>query len=213
MNKIVLENYTKIINRKCILNNINMSLDSNKIYGFIGRNGSGKTMLLRAFCGLIKPTKGRILIDGMELTKDLDFPPSCGAIIETPGFWNEFTGFECLQTIARIKKIISDTEIKKWMEAFELDSNDKRPYRKYSLGMKQKLALVQAFMERPDLIILDEPTNALDENSIKIFRDITQKEHQRGATILLASHQREDINILCNEVYLLKDGYANKLEE
>lgn len=213
MNKIVLENYTKIIHHKYILNNINLRLEGHKTYGFIGRNGSGKTMLFRTICGLIKPTKGRVLIDDKELSKDLDFPPSCGAIIETPGFWNEFTGFECLKTIARIKKTISDSEIKKWMETFELDSNDNRPYRKYSLGMKQKLALAQAFMESPELIVLDEPTNALDENSIQIFRKVVQEEQLRGATILLASHQREDIDLLCSEVYLLKDGSANMLKE
>lgn len=206
MKYIVIKNYSKIIKGSHVLNNINLELDKGQIYGFIGRNGSGKTMLFRAICGLIKPTTGEVFVDNYSISKDIDFPKSCGVIIETPGFWDELTGFECLKILAGIKKIINDDEICNWMNRFNLNPKDKRTYKKYSLGMKQKLALVQAFMENPDLIILDEPTNSLDETSVLDLRNIIIEQKKRGATILLASHHKEDIEILCDKIFRIDNG-------
>ncbi len=206
MKYIVIKNYYKIIKGSHVLNNINLELDKGQIYGFIGRNGSGKTMLFRAICGLIKPTTGEVFVDNYSISKDIDFPKSCGVIIETPGFWDELTGFECLKILAGIKKIINDDEICNWMNRFNLNPKDKRTYKKYSLGMKQKLALAQAFMENPDLIILDEPTNSLDETSVLDLRNIIIEQKKRGATILLASHHKEDIEILCDKIFRIDNG-------
>lgn len=206
MKYITIKNYSKVIKGSPILNNINLELDKGKIYGFIGRNGSGKTMLFRAICGLIKPTTGEVFVDNYSITRDIDFPKSCGVIIENPGFWDELTGFECLKILAGIKNLINDNEICYWMDRFNLNPKDKRTFKKYSLGMKQKLALVQAFMENPDLIILDEPTNSLDETSVLDLRNIIIEQKKRGATILLASHHKDDIEFLCDKIYRIDNG-------
>lgn len=206
MGYIEIRNYTKVIKHNKVLNNINLVLDKGKIYGFVGRNGSGKTMLFRAISGLIKATFGDISINNEIIRKDIDFPRSCGVILETPGFWDDMTGFECLKTIASIKQIVDSTVIREWMILFDLDPNDKKPFRKYSLGMKQKLSLIQALMEKPELLILDEPTNALDDISVIKLREILVREKERGATILLASHNKEDIELLCEQIFKLDNG-------
>ncbi|MCY6959658.1 ABC transporter ATP-binding protein [Clostridium brassicae] len=211
MSYIEIKNFTKTIKENTVLKNININLSKGKIYGFVGRNGSGKTMLFRAICGLIKATSGEIIIDGKTISKDIDFPDSCGVILETPGFWDNQTGLQCLKNIASIKSIVNEDIIRKWMMRFELDPNDKKIYKKYSLGMKQKLALVQALMESPNLIILDEPTNSLDEESIIILRDILEKEKERGATILIASHNKTDIEELCDKVFKIDFGKVKEV--
>lgn len=189
-------NLNKSFKGNLVLDNINLELEKGKIYGFLGRNGSGKTMLFRALCGLIKPTSGEIYINGKLLGKEIIFPDSCGVIIEVPGFWGEYTGFENLKKLAQIKNIISDKEISDVLERVGLDPKDKRPLRKYSLGMKQKLGIAQAVMEKPEIIILDEPTNALDEESVDKVRNIIKEEKERGALILIASHNKEDLDQL-----------------
>ncbi|WP_455716351.1 ABC transporter ATP-binding protein [Anaerosporobacter sp.] len=206
MSYIEIQNYTKKIKGNTVLENINLNLESGQIYGFIGKNGSGKTMLFRAICGLIKPTTGHVMINEEIITKDIDFPRSCGVIIETPGFWEDLTGFQCLKIIADIKDIATNADIIDWMKTFELDPYDKKNVKKYSLGMKQKLALVQAFMEKPDLIILDEPTNSLDEDAIRILHNVILNEKKRGATILIASHHKEDITLLSNQILEIRQG-------
>jgi len=158
--QIKIEDYTKTIGRAQILDNVNMELEGGKIYGFKGKNGSGKTMLMRAICGLILPTFGRVLIDGEEIGKDRSFPKSVGALLENPAFLNGYTGFKNLKMIADIKGIIGDEEIKEILTRVGLDPEDKRTYKKYSLGMKQKLGIAAAVMEKSDIIILDEPINA-----------------------------------------------------
>lgn len=213
MSYIQIQDYTKKIKDNTVLENINLDLERGQIYGFIGKNGSGKTMLFRAICGLIKPTAGNVMINEEVITKDIDFPRSCGVIIETPGFWEDFTGFQCLKIIADIKNIITDTDIIDWMKTFELDPYDKKNVKKYSLGMKQKLALVQAFMEKPDLIILDEPTNSLDENAISILHNVIINEKKRGATILIASHHKEDITLLSDKILEINQGKIITISE
>lgn len=201
----------KRIKNNVVLNDINLELEKGNIYGFLGRNGSGKTMLFRAICGLIKPTNGQVKIDGKLLGKDIGFPQSCGVIIESCGFWNEYTGYENLKKLASIKNIIGDEEIREILICLGLDPADKRPFKKYSLGMKQKLAIAQALMEKPEIVILDEPTNALDEESVEIFRNIILKEKKRGALILIASHNREDINLLADFKFKMDMGKIQSL--
>ncbi|APC41857.1 ABC transporter ATP-binding protein [Clostridium estertheticum] len=211
MSYIEIKNLTKIIKGNKVLDNININLSNGKIYGFIGRNGSGKTMLFRAICGLIRPTTGEITINGKIISNDIDFPESCGAILETPGFWDNQTGLECLKNIASIKSIINKDIISQWMLKLGLDPKDRKTFKKYSLGMKQKLALVQALMESPNLIILDEPTNALDEESVLILKDILKKERERGATILLSSHNKTDIEELSDKIFKIDVGKVKEV--
>lgn len=196
----------KRMGNKEILNDICAELESGKIYGFFGRNGSGKTMLFRAICGLIKPTSGEIRINGKTLHKDRSFPESVGVIIESPGFWEYYTGFENLKLLASIKKEISDQKIKSSIQRVGLNPEDDRVYKKYSLGMKQRLAIAQAIMEEPDLLVLDEPTNALDEQGVDLVRNILLEEKTRGATILIASHNKEDIELLSDVKFRISDG-------
>ncbi len=206
MSYIDINGFTKIIKGNTVLDNINLKLDRGKIYGFIGPNGSGKTMLFRAICGLIRPTRGEVVIDGKTINKDIDFPESCGVIIETPGFWEDLTGLQCLKNIASIKSKITEETICNWMVKLGLNPKDKRQFRKYSLGMKQKVALVQALMESPDLIILDEPTNSLDEESIKRLIDILKELREKGTTILIASHNKSDIELLSDKIFKIDLG-------
>ena len=204
--KIIAENIVKTIKKRTILDNICLNLESGNIYGFVGRNGCGKTMLFRALSGLMHIDSGRITIDGKVLHKDINVPPSIGLIIENAGLYNEFSGFKNLKLLADINKIISDTEITKAISEVGLDPNDKRPVRKYSLGMKQRLIIAQAIMESPDIIMLDEPTNALDERGVKLIRDIILRGKERGALVLIASHNKEDIEILADRVYYMDGG-------
>ncbi|WHE06794.1 ATP-binding cassette domain-containing protein [Thermoanaerobacterium thermosaccharolyticum] len=199
-------NLSKNIGQNEILKNINLNLEKGTIYGFFGRNGSGKTMLFRALCGLIKPTSGTITIDNKVLHRDISFPESIGVIIESPGFWDHYTGFENLKVLSSIKNIIGDEDIRKSIKRVGLDPDDRRIYKKYSLGMKQRLAIAQAIMERPDIIILDEPTNSLDENGVQLVREILIEEKKRGALILIASHNKDDIDILSDVKYKVDDG-------
>lgn len=206
MSYVELKNVSKIVKDIKILDNVNLSLEKGKIYGFLGNNGSGKTMLFRTIAGLIRPTNGEVLINNKVLGKEIDFPESCGITIENTGFWNDQTGFDNLKNISNIKKIIDDNTIMASMERIGLNPQDKRKFRKYSLGMKQKLALVQAFMESQDLIILDEPTNSLDEDSTIKVRNILKEERDRGATILIASHISGDIEQLADKKFKVHLG-------
>lgn len=204
--KLIAENIVKTIKKKIILDNISLELESGNIYGFVGRNGCGKTMLFRALSGLMHIDSGRITIDGKVLHKDINVPPRIGLIIENAGLYNEFSGIKNLKLLADINKKISDMEITKAISDVGLDPNDKRPVRKYSLGMKQRLIIAQAIMESPDIIMLDEPTNALDERGVKLIRDIILREKERGALVLIASHNKEDIEILADRVYYMDGG-------
>lgn len=191
---------------KLVLNNINLSLSAPGIYGFYGPNGAGKTMLFRAISGLIHPSSGEVWVEGELLGRDTSYPRSLGLIIENVGFWPEYSGFDNLRILASIKKIINDDDIRLAIKRVGLDPDSKQGYGKYSLGMKQRLAIAQAIMEKPDLIILDEPTNSLDYDGIEEIRDIIREEKERGATILIASHNREDLENLCSRFFRISDG-------
>ncbi|NOW07129.1 ABC transporter ATP-binding protein [Clostridium beijerinckii] len=206
MSYIELKNVSKVIKDSKILDSISLSLEKGKIYGFLGSNGSGKTMLFRTISGLIRPTSGEVSINDKVIGKEIDFPESCGITIENTGFWNDQTGFDNLKNIASIKNIVDDRAIMESMQRIGLNPQDKRKFRKYSLGMKQKLALVQAFMESQDLIVLDEPTNSLDEESAIRVRNILREERSRGATILIASHISEDIDRLADKKFKVDLG-------
>lgn len=206
MYAVEVKNLSKSFKGKLVLNNISMQLEDQKIHGFFGRNGSGKTMLFRSIAGLIKPTAGEIRIFGKLLGKDFSFPPEMGLIIENVGLWPQFTGFENLKLLAGIQNKITDQEISAAISRVGLDPSDSRIYKKYSLGMKQRLGLAQALMEKPRLLILDEPTNALDTDGIEMLRTILFEEKDRGATVLIASHSKEDINLLCDCRHRLEAG-------
>lgn len=208
--RIEVQNYTKQIRKKTVLSEVNAVFESGKIYGLHGRNGSGKTMLLRAVCGLILPTQGRVLIDGKEVGKDIEFPESVGLIIENMTMMPEFSAFDNLNMLSKIKKKASEQDIIEALEMVGLEPRDKKPVKAFSLGMKQKLNLAQAIMEKPDLYLLDEPTNALDEETVNKVRDLLLKLKDAGALIIIASHNKEDLDILCDEVC---DIYEGKLTQ
>lgn len=206
MNVLKAEHVYKRIRRKEILVDINLELCSGKIYGFVGRNGSGKTMLFRALSGLINIDLGKISFNEKTLHKDMEVLPNMGLTLENAGLYPELTGFQNLKILSQIRKVISDIDIKQSISKVGLNPDDKRSFRKYSMGMKQRLIIAQAIMEKPDIIILDEPTNALDEKGVIEVRNIIEKEKKRGAIILLASHNRQDIDILADHIYILNQG-------
>lgn len=204
--KITISSVSKIIHHTAVLNDISCQFSSGNIYGIVGLNGSGKTMLLRTICGLLVPTTGTVVIDGKTLHKDISFPPNLGMIIEKPEFLSYLSGYENLKQISDIKKIASDETIKEYMQIFALDPASRQAMRKYSLGMKQKIGIIQAIMENPDILVLDEPFNALDEQSVLLFRKLLLQFKRDGKLIILTSHNKEDIEAICNEIVMLKNG-------
>ena len=211
MHNVVLMNVSKTIGHDDVLKNISATFESGKIYGIFGRNGSGKTMLFRAICGLIKITTGEIYFNDLKLHRDVSYAPNVGVIIETPSFWKQFSGFENLKMLAAIQGKITDVEIAESLQRVGLDPNDKRPVKKYSLGMKQRLAIAQGIMEKPDLIVFDEPTNALDEEAVKLLRQILIEEKARGAIVLIASHNKDDIRLLSDVFMKMESGRLSEV--
>lgn len=205
-NIIEITNYTKKLKNNIVLDNINLNVNKGTILWLKGKNGSGKTMLLRAMCGLILPDDGAVWVNGSRLNHKKRFPDNTGILIENTNFWRNYTAFETLKIIAEINHKIDDEAIKETLDRIGLDPYDKKKVGKFSLGMKQKLAISQAIMEKPDLLLLDEPTNALDQESVGLVQRIIQEESARGATIVIASHIEEDIRILYHEVALIDCG-------
>ncbi len=206
MEQLVVENLCKRMKEKDILKDINLTLEYGKIYGLVGRNGSGKTMLIRALSGLIHPTSGKVMVKGKELYKDIPNIDRLGIIIENAGLYPEFTGFQNLRFLAGVNQLIGDAEIKEAIERVGLEPDDKRTVKKYSLGMKQRILIAQAIMEKPEVLLLDEPTNALDESGVELIRGIIREEAERGALVVVASHNKEDIALLCEEIYSMNNG-------
>lgn len=204
--EIVMENYSKKIKKAEILKHINLRFESGNIYGLKGKNGSGKTMLMRAICGLILPTGGSIRINGQVIGKDISFPPSIGVLLENPAFLNGYTGFGNLKLIAGIQNRIDDDGIREALAKVGLDPDDQRTYRKYSLGMKQRLGIAAAIMENPEIIILDEPINALDESGALLVRDILIEHKERGAVIILACHDTQELEYLSDVIITISEG-------
>lgn len=200
-----IKDLSKEIKGRKILTNVNLEIKPATVNAFFGPNGSGKTMLFRAISGLIRPDSGKIKIFGKLLGDNIKFPPSLGLMIENVGFWKEYTGFENLKLLAGIKNEIGDSEIKESLMRVGLNPDDKRTYNKYSLGMKQRLGIAQAIMEKPDLLILDEPTNTLDDDALNDFKNILKEEVNRGATVLMASHRKEDFENLADRYFQMKE--------
>lgn len=203
---IEIEGVSKTIGKRCVIDNVSLNLESDKIWGFKGINGSGKTMLMRLIAGLIKPDKGRIIIDGKVLWRDISFPESVGILIESPTFLDGLTGFKNLKTLASIKNIITDNDIRKSLSDVGLDPDLSKKYKAYSLGMKQRLGIAAAIMERPEVILLDEPTNALDGEGIELVKALIERERNRGALVVVSCHDESIISELSDEIVYLSEG-------
>lgn len=201
-----LEDYCKSFKSAEVLKNINLTLESGKVIGLKGKNGSGKTMLMRAISGLILPTSGKVYINDKELGRHISFPPSIGILIENPSFISNYTGFKNLKILASIQNRISDDGIRDAIRKVGLDPDDKRTFKKYSLGMKQRLGIAAAIMERPDIVILDEPINALDEAGAGLIKGLLDELKANGSLIIIACHDTEELNYLSDEIYEIYDG-------
>lgn len=200
------ENLTKKFGDVVALDRVNISFEAGKIYGIVGRNGSGKTVLFKSMIGYLKPTGGRVVVGGKELGRDIDFADNMGIIIENPGFLSHYSGYKNLEYLASIRKLIGEEQIRASMERVGLDPDSKKKVGKYSLGMRQRLGIAQAIMENPDILILDEPMNGLDNQGVKDVRRILLDLKEEGKTVILASHHKEDIEILCDQVYEMDHG-------
>ena len=211
--KIEIQNLCKTIKKVPILQDITVTFESGKIYGLKGKNGSGKTMLMRAISGLIIPNSGTINIDGEILGKDISFPRSIGILIENPSFLGNYTGYKNLEMLASIQKRIGEDEIRETLAEVGLDPDDKRTYRKYSLGMKQRLGIAAAIMEKPKLLVLDEPTNALDEAGVEMLKRVVAMAASTGREVILSSHDGEVLEELADRVYCMRDGAVVKVRE
>jgi ABC-2 type transport system ATP-binding protein len=211
--KIEINNVTKIIKNITVIDNVSLTLESGIIYGLRGVNGSGKTMLMRLISGLIKPTKGQIKIDDKILGKDISFPPEIGFLIENPAFIDNFTAEKNLKLIADIRKCVGDDRIHEVLDQVGLNYDDKRKYSQFSLGMKQRLGIAGAVLEHPKLLLIDEPTNALDSDGIEMIKKILLEEKKNGALIVLACHDFQILKELSDEIYFVKEGRITTYEE
>lgn len=207
---ISLENVSKEIKGKKVLDNISAEFESGFIYGLVGRNGSGKTMLLRAISGLIKIDDGNILFDGETITNRKNKIMDLGIMIENMGLYPELNAYENLNYLTGLNKKVSKETINKYIDMVGLDSKDKRPFHKYSLGMKQRLVFAQAIYENPSILLLDEPTNSLDENGVETIRNIIKDLKSKDRIIIITSHIKEDIDILTDKIYTISDGRLEK---
>lgn len=203
---IEVKNITVKIKKETILKDVSYIFEAGKIYGLRGRNGAGKTMFLRALAGLIRVSSGRIVVDGEVLGENIDFPPSLGLLIENNNLAPEFSLTKNLKLLSQIKKVATDDDIEQTIARVGLATNDSRKVAKFSLGMKQRGAIAQALFEKPSLILLDEPTNAIDQKGVIQIRELLAEEAQRGATIILASHNLEDLTLLVDKIIDLSDG-------
>ena len=192
------------------LKEVSVQLERGKIYGIVGSNGSGKTVFMKCICGLLPATSGRIWVGGKEIGKEIDFPESLGVIIETPGFLSGLTGRKNLEILADLRKKIDRTGIEEAMRKVGLDPDMKKQVSKYSLGMRQRLGIAQAIMENPEFLVLDEPFNGLDHRGVEEIRRLLKDLKKEGKTMILASHNAEDIKVLCDEVYEMDAGNLKK---
>lgn len=204
--EVIIQSVSKQLKGRLILNQVNLKLQSGSIYGLKGPNGSGKTMFMRLIAGLVRPDIGKVLIDGRKLGKDMDFPDSLGLLIENPAFLPNLTGLKNLELLAQIKGRTSITDIKKAIQRVGLNPDDKRTFRKFSLGMKQRLGIAAAIMESPEIILMDEPMNALDESGVQQICQIILQERKRGALIVLSCHDTQILEALSDEILQVSEG-------
>ena len=209
---IVIDKLTKSFKGKTVLEDVNMRLQEGGIYGIVGDNGSGKTVLLKLICGFMKPDSGTVTVNGKVIGKDADFPENTGIIIEAPGFLPNYSGMKNLEYLASIRGKIGKEQIEAAMKTVGLDPSSKLRVGKYSLGMKQRLGIAQAIMENQQLLILDEPMNALDKDAVEEMRKLFLRFKASGKTMLIVSHNEGDISTLCDEVYEF-DGARIKRRE
>lgn len=211
--KIELKNISKKYKDVTVLSDINVVFESGKIYGFIGRNGSGKSVLLKMICSFYTPTTGEILFDGENIIKEKKFPPSTRALIEKPNFIPDLTGYENLELLASIQNKIGKEEILKSLDNVNLIAEKDKKYSKYSLGMKQKLGIAQVIMEDPKIMILDEPFNGIEEKTADKLRELLKSEAKKDKIIIIASHIKEDIENLCDVIYKFDEGKMEKQKD
>ena len=208
---IEIKHVTKKFKEDTVLYDINISMERGKVYGFAGNNGSGKTVLMKCICGFLPVTEGSIRVNGKVVGKEVDFPESLGVIIETPGFLTNLTGVRNLEILAGLRGIIARKDIENAIRKAGLDPALKKSVSKYSLGMRQRLGIAQAIMEDPECLILDEPFNGLDKHGVADIRSLLLDLKKQGKTIILASHNSEDIRILCDKVYEMDGGRMREL--
>lgn len=199
-----IKNYCKSIKSRPILNNVSYNFEYGKIYGIYGHNGSGKTMLLRAIAGLLVPDSGSVVIDGKVLHKDMSFPPSIGIVIENMNLLPQYNAFDNLKILGKIKKTATDEDIKTALERVGLKSDLK--VKKFSLGMKQRLNIAQAVFEKQKIILLDEPTNALDNDGVQLIYKLLKEEKERGVLVVITTHHKEDLEEICDVVLEMTEG-------
>ncbi len=204
---IVVIGVNKSFGKEKVLRDVNLTIPSGKIYGVVGNNGSGKTVLMKCICGFMLPDSGKIYVGGQQVGRDCDFPDSLGIIIETPGFLPYLTGYQNLKILASLKAKIGKKEIIDALEKVGLKPTLRKPVSKYSLGMRQRLGIAQAIMEDPAVLILDEPFNGLDKTGVEEIRKLLLSLKERGKTILLASHNAQDIEVLCDDVHDMEDEW------
>ena len=203
---ISVKNVTKAFKNVLALKNVSFEFEKGKIHGIVGRNGSGKTVLFKCICGLMYPDQGEIIVDGKRIGKDVDMPKNIGSIIEAPGFLLNYSGYKNLSFLANINRKITKDDILAAMEAVGLGQVGKKYVGKYSLGMRQRLGIAQAIMEHPQILILDEPMNGLDNKGVEDIRQLLLQLREEGKTILLASHNMDDISVLCDTVHTMDHG-------
>lgn len=203
---IKVDNVTKIIKKVKVLDHVSLEFESGEITGLKGINGSGKTMIMRIISGLIRPTEGKVFINGRELKKEMDFPESIGVLIDSPAFLDGYSAYDNLRYMASVKNKVSGEEIKDLLKKVELADAGKKKYEYFSLGMKQRLGIAAAIMEHPDIILIDEPTNALDSKGVKMVKCILQQEKERGALIVLTCHDYSVLKELSDSIYFIEEG-------
>lgn len=211
MECIEIQNAGKHFKGNWVFQNVNASFAKGQIYGLIGRNGSGKTMLIKSICGLVRLSEGTILVNGEEVGVTIDVPASVGAVIEVPGFLPHLSGFANLRYLAKLKNQIDDAKIRDTIRLVGLNPDSRKHVGKYSLGMRQRLGIAQAIMENPDILLLDEPMNGLDQQGVNDIKSLLMKLRLQGKTIILASHHSEDIDELCDIVYKMEGGKISKV--
>ena len=203
---ISVQNVSKTFGDTQVLREVSREFEAGRVHGIVGNNGSGKTVLMKCICGFLPPTRGRILVRGKQVGRDMDFPDDTGIIIETPGFLPNLTGLKNLELLASLRRRVDREGIRRTIERVGLDPDSKKPVGKYSLGMRQRLGIAQAIMENPSLLILDEPFNGLDKNGVADMRQVIKGLREQGKTIILASHNQMDIDELCDTVCEMDAG-------
>lgn len=196
-----------------VLRELSWEMERGKVYGIVGNNGSGKTVLMKCICGFLPVSEGTVQVGGKYVGTEVDFPESLGVIIETPGFLTNFSGRKNLEILAQLRGKITGSDITRVLRQVGLDPEMKKPVSKYSLGMRQRLGIAQAIMEDPELLILDEPFNGLDHHGVEEIRKILLEQKKQGKTILLASHNQEDIRILCDRVFEMDGGVMREVQK